>query len=377
VTSAHKVLHLITELDTGGAQKALARLLPRLDRSRFDPSVACLYNGDGPVADEIRALGIRVTDLGMTAKWRWDALWRLYRLLRRERPALLHTWMFHANIPGRVVGRLAGVPIILTSRRNVNIGGGQRELLSRLTSGMDDLVIAVCELARQAEIERAGVSPEKVVTVYNGLDAAEFAGVDQERAALVRQGLAIPRGTPVVAAVGRLHPQKDFPTLLRAMARVHEAVPGARLLVVGDGMLRGDLEAQARSLELSSSVVFTGQRADVPELLNAVDLFALSSLWEGLPNVVLEAMAAGLPVVGTRVGGVPEVVVDGVTGILVPPRDPEALASGIAQLLSDSELSQRMGDAGRARVVEQYSVERMVRETEVLYEGLLAKKGVS
>jgi glycosyltransferase involved in cell wall biosynthesis len=285
--------------------------------------------------------------------------------------------MFHANIPGRVVGRLAGVPIILTSRRNVNIGGGQRELLSRLTSGMDDLVIAVCELARQAEIERAGVSPEKVVTVYNGLDAAEFAGVDQERAALVRQGLAIPRGTPVVAAVGRLHPQKDFPTLLRAMARVHEAVPGARLLVVGDGMLRGDLEAQARSLELSSSVVFTGQRADVPELLNAVDLFALSSLWEGLPNVVLEAMAAGLPVVGTRVGGVPEVVVDGVTGILVPPRDPEALASGIAQLLSDSELSQRMGDAGRARVVEQYSVERMVRETEVLYEGLLAKKGVS
>ncbi|MBN1581059.1 MAG: glycosyltransferase, partial [Anaerolineae bacterium] len=121
------VFHLITELDVGGAQLALLRLLAGLDRERFAPTVACFYNGDALVAQRIRALGIPVTDLGMTARWRWDAFGRLYRLLRDERPAIVHTWMFHANLPGRVLGRLAGAPIVITSRRNENIGGVVRE----------------------------------------------------------------------------------------------------------------------------------------------------------------------------------------------------------------------------------------------------------
>jgi glycosyltransferase involved in cell wall biosynthesis len=168
------VFHLITELDIGGAQLALLRLLASLDRDRFVPTVACLYNGDAAVAQRIRALGVPVTDLGMTARWRWDAFERLYRLLRHERPTILHTWMFHANLPGRVLGALARVPIIITSRRNENIGGVMREYLNRWTACLDDRVIAVCELARQAEIKRARVSPEHVVTVYNGVDVERF-----------------------------------------------------------------------------------------------------------------------------------------------------------------------------------------------------------
>ena len=368
------VLHLITELSTGGAQTALLRLLTGLNRDRFFPTIACFYNGDKIVAQQIRALGIPVTDLGMTTKWRLDALWRLYRLLRRERPTILHTWMFHANIPGRVLGRLASVPIIITSRRNENIGGVLRERLNRWTARLDDRVIAVCELARQAEIERATVSPEHVVTIYNGIDAQQFSATNPQVVAQVRQAFGIPVDALLVGTVGRLHRQKGFTDLLTAIAQVQEHILTVRLLLVGDGELRDDLEIQAQSSGLSDVVTFTGARSDVPEILAGLDVFVLPSLWEGMPNVVLEAMAASLPVVATAVGGTPEVVVDGVTGLLVPPRDPDALAQAITRLLRDPDLRRKMGRAGRERVERHFGVERMVQATEALYEELVGEK---
>jgi len=369
------ILHLITELDIGGAEKALYRLLTRLNRERFAPIVACLYGGDDIVGQEIRTLGIPVVDLRMRGrKWHVDAFWRLYRLLRRGRPTILHTWMFHANFLGRITGRLASVPVIITSRRNINIGGPWRERLSRWTAGLDDRVIAVCELARQAEIERARVPPDKVVTVYNGVDPQQFAALDPQAAVRIRRTFDIPAQAPLLGAIGRLHPQKGFTDLLTAMAQVRECFPAARLLLVGDGGLRDDLEAQTRVMDLSEVVTFAGLRTDVPEILVALDLFVLPSLWEGLPNAVLEAMVAALPVVATMVGGTLEVVVDGVTGLLVPPRDPQALAQAINALLGDPERRYKMGQAGRERVRQRFSVKRMVEETESLYEQLLAEK---
>jgi glycosyltransferase involved in cell wall biosynthesis len=371
------ILHLITELDTGGAQKALARLLARLDRERFAPHVACLYNGDRAVAQEIRQLGIPVTDLGMTAQWRLDALWRLYRLLRREQPVILHAWMFHANLLARTVGRLAGVPLILTSRRNVHIGPPVREHLKRLTASWDTRSIAVCELARQVEIERAGAAPDNVIVICNGIDAGRFPILTPEARTTARRHLGVPADVPVLGAVGRLHPQKGLPDLLSAFQVLKSPRPKAHLLIVGDGECRVDLGRQVQQRHLAGAVTFTGQRDDVPQLLALMDVFVLASHWEGLPNVVLEAMAAGLPVVATTVGGTPEVVVDGVTGFLVPPRDPEALADAILRLLRDPDLRRRMGEAGRARVAEHFSVEQMVGKTEALYEQLLKEEGLA
>jgi sugar transferase (PEP-CTERM/EpsH1 system associated) len=367
------VLHLITELDTGGAQTALLRLLAGLDRDRFRPAVACLYNGDKPVAQRIRSLGIPVTDLEMTAKWRLDALWRLYRLLRQQRPDILHTWMFHANFPGRLLGRLAGVPIIITSRRNEDIGGALRECLNRWTARLDDRVIAVCEVARRAEIERARVSPEHVVTIYNGIDVERFSPTGGESVSRVRREFGIPAGVPLVGAVGRLHPQKDFAGLLHSLTEVQKHVSPIRLLLAGEGELRDDLETRARSLGISRIVTFAGFRSDVAEILAACDVFVLPSLWEGMPNVVLEAMAVGLPVVATQVGGVPEIVLDGKTGLLVPPGDSETLAQALIRLLRDLDLRSRMGRAGRRRVEQYFSANQMVLETEALYEALWAK----
>jgi sugar transferase (PEP-CTERM/EpsH1 system associated) len=369
-----RVLHLITELSVGGAQSVLTCLLAGSDRQRYSPLVVALYNANGVAARQVRTLGVPVIDLGMNSKARLDAVWRLYRLLSQTRPTILHAWMIHSNLLARVVGRLAGVPIIVTSRRNVHIGGKGRELLKRATAWMDDRVIAVCEAARQAEIQRSGVSPDKVVTIHNGIDVRRFSAEKRSRHC-VRNTFGVPHDALLIGAIGRLHAQKGFPYLLRATAELVTRMPHVRLLVVGEGELRRLLGDQCQDLGLAETVTFAGLRTDVPQILSSLDLLVLPSLWEGMPNVVLEAMAAELPVVATTVGGTPEVVVDGETGILVPAADVEALARAIERLLSDCALRQRMGQAGRKRIEEHFTVAQMVRKTENLYEQLLVEKG--
>jgi sugar transferase (PEP-CTERM/EpsH1 system associated) len=374
VADGVRVFHLITELDIGGAQSALLGLLARLNRDRYHPSVACLYNGDGVMARRIRALDIPVTDLGMESKWRLDALLRLYRSLRYVRPTILHAWMFHANVIGRIVGRLAQVPIVITSRRNLDIGGRHREMLHRLTRRLDDCTIAVSELVRQAYIERAGVPEDHVITIYNGVDVERFPLREASTSARVRTEFGIPLDAPLIGAVGRLHRQKDFASLLAALAKVRLHFRAVRLLLVGEGELRGGLEELAESLGLVDAVTFAGSRSNVAEILAALDVFVLPSLWEGMPNSVMEAMSVGLPVVATAVGGTTEVVVDGQTGILVPPQEPAQLAEAIIRVLRDAEFACELGRMGRERVTSQFQISETVRRTEALYEQLLARK---
>lgn len=368
------ILYLITDLDTGGAETALVRLITHLERERFVPSVACLFGGNTPLANRLRMSQVPVVDLGMAAKWRCDALWRLYRLLDAHKPVIIHTWMFHANAVGRIVGRIARVPIIISSRRNVNIGGKRREMVNRWTHALTDRVIAVSESAREAEIRRAHVDPQHVVTIPNGVAVDRFAAEPKGRDEDLRRELGVPIRSPLIGWVGRFRKQKAVVDLLDAFLLVYEAHPAARLVLVGDGELRQVSESRAESLGIADIVSFTGMRNDVPRVLAALQVFALPSLWEGMPNAVLEAMAASLPVVATRVGGVPEVVVDGVTGLLIPPRDADALAAAVIRLLRDPALRQQMGKAGHERVRRHFSVEQMVRRTETLYEELLREK---
>jgi glycosyltransferase involved in cell wall biosynthesis len=364
------VFHFITELNVGGAERALARLLARMDRDRYALTVACLYGGDGPIANEIRAMGIPVLDLGMASKWRWDALWRLCRLLRRRRPTILHTWMFHANIPGRVLGRLTGVPIVISGERTMGMESRWRYWLNRLTAPATDRVTCVSQQVADFAVNHVGIPQDKVVVIPNGIEVPDVEQPPGGRHARIELGL--PTDQAVVGTVARLDPVKRLDVLLQAL----RSLPDVYAVIIGDGPDRARLVTLSEGLELTGRVHFPGQQRDVWPWLAAMDVFALPSDWEGMSNALLEAMAAGLPVVATAVGGTLDVVVEGVNGFLVPPRDPNALAQAITRLLDDPDLRQRMGQAGRERVLQHFSVEQMVERTQNLYEQLLDAKAL-
>jgi glycosyltransferase involved in cell wall biosynthesis len=363
------IVYLITELDTGGAQKALLQLLSRLDRQRFSPSVACLYNGAGAVAQEIEALGIRVTDVRMAAKWRMDALCRLYGLLRAEHPAILHAHLFHANLLGRVVGRLAGVPIILSTEHTMGMESEWRYWVNRLTHPLVDRVVCVSPQIVRFVTHHVGIPEAKTVLIQNSIDLQRFQSVPDRQDARIALGL--PLGHPLICTVARLDPVKRLDILLSALAKL----PEVRLVVVGEGPERCKLIGLASELGVEERVQFVGQRQDVLPWLAACDLFVLCSDWEGMPMAVLEAMAAGIPVVATETGGMPDVIVPDVTGRLVPPGQAEALARAIAGLLDDAELRREMGRAGAKRVADAFALDQMTERTVQLYDELLEKSG--
>jgi glycosyltransferase involved in cell wall biosynthesis len=367
------ILYLITELSTGGAQAALLRLLKGLDRERFTPTVACLYNGDGAIAREIRVLGVPVFDAKMRHKAGLPALLRLYHHIRRVRPAILHTSLFHANLPGRVLGRLAGLagtpaPIIICSERTMAMEPEWRYRVNRWTIGLVDRVIAVSANVRDFCVSRIGLPDEKLVVIHNGVQVPASPLSPRE----ARAELGLPRDGLVIGTVSRLDPVKGVDFLIRALAQTK----GVTLVIIGDGPQHAALETLASDLGVADQIHWAGHRRDVPHLLPALDVFVQPSLHEGMPNTVLEAMTAGLPVVATAVGGTPEVVVDGITGLLVPPCDPDGLAQAINALLGDPDLRRKMGRAGKERVARYFTVERMVEQTQRLYEQLLTEKVV-
>lgn len=373
-----KIIYLITDLRYGGAQNVLRYLLPHLDRSRFAPQVVCLYGGKSPLSQQIQSLNIPVTDLRIERRWPWPGLYRLVALLRREKPQILHTSLFHAVLAGRLAGRLTSVPVLVSWRQNVSLGGWHREWLNRLTVSLDDCVVAASQAVKQAEHRCAGTSRNRVVVVYNAIEVPTEAPLADrlESNRVTRESLGIPEQAFLIGSVGRLHPQKGLEDLLHAFARVIPTIPEAWLLIVGEGPLQSRLQTLARTLRIEPRLVLPGPRPDIPTILAALDVFALSSRWEGLPLALLEAMAAGLPVVATRAGGVPEVVEDGVTGLLVPTGDPAALAEALGRL-GDPVLRRQLGTAGRVRVEQQFSASQLARQLQQLYLELLQHKSYS
>jgi glycosyltransferase involved in cell wall biosynthesis len=368
------VLHVITTLDVGGAEMHLLAQVRGQAARGLAPSVAYL-KGAGTLAAEARAAGAReVVRVAPT-------LPGLVRLARRARRAdLVHTHLLKADVLGALAAALAGRTARLVSSKH----NDEQVLLSPAVSFVHGLVgrlprrtIVLSDHVGRFFVRHGRLAPERLRRVYYGIDPAPFeraAALGAERRAALRASLGLGAEDAVFTCVARFAPQKAHDVLLQAFAAALErAPPGApalRLLLVGDdpfGDGRRRAEALARELGLGARAVFAGIRRDVPELLGASDAFVLSSLWEGLGLVFLEAMAAGLPVLATRVSAVPEVVVEGETGLLVPAADAGALADGLLRLAADPELRRRLGAAGRARVRERFGLARMVAETLDVY----------
>jgi glycosyltransferase involved in cell wall biosynthesis len=363
------VLHVITELNYGGAEQLLVNMLRQFEpisHNPFQHQVVTLYDGATPLAQQIRQMGIPVVDLQMKGSGRLTGPFRFWQLLRQERPVIIHNWLYHASLMGRILGRLAGVPIVVTARHSVQFGSIWREYLHRWTGRLDDRTILICDFMRQQEIGPAA----RYVTIYNGIPPIHFPVRTGARQALQTE-LKLPPTAVLVLTTGRLHPVKGHAEAIPALAQVVAQRPDVHFVWAGEGEERPLLEQRLARYNLTGRVHLLGNRDDVPALLTASDLFLLPSHSEGLSVAVLEAMAAGLPVVATAVGGTPELVIDGESGLLVPPRDPAALAEAILALLNDPGLAQRLGENGRYRATTQFTIQQMVQQTESLYEQLL------
>jgi len=355
----------------GGAEVLAARLARRLRRA-FRFVFACL-DEVGPLGEELRAEGFPVVLLGRKAGLDWGCPWRLARLLREQQVDVVHAHQYTPFFYG-LVARMRGPwrPILFTEhgRHQPDYPRRKRMLANRLFLSRRDRVVGVGEAVRQALINNEGIPGQRVGVLYNGIDVDAFASAGDRAAA--RRDLGAGPGEFLLLQVARLDYLKDHATAVRTLARVVTQAPNARLVLVGDGPERPAIEAQVRKLNLADKVRLLGTRADVARLLHGADAFLLTSTSEGIPLTVIEAMAVGLPVVATDVGGLREVVTDGETGFLAPAKDDAALAEHLLRLAADADLRRRLGGAGRSRAKRCFDEPRMADDYGRLYRELAA-----
>jgi sugar transferase (PEP-CTERM/EpsH1 system associated) len=374
VTSRIRVLHVVDSLGVGGTELGLAKVIEGT-REKIAHSV-CAVRAGGATADRLDAHGVPVRVLGKRPGNDWTVPLRFARLCRQTAPDVVHTRNW-GSVDAIVGARLARVPVVIHGEhgREASDPDGinrRRNRLRRMVVVLADRVVAVSEQLRTWLIREVGVPERKVSLLKNGVDAERFCPRD-DRCDLRRAHGYGPQDI-VVGTVGRLDPVKNQTALLEVLATLTATQPRLRVVIAGTGPERESLTRAVGERGLADKVALLGQRNDVPDVLNLLDVFILPSLGEGMCNTILEAMAVGLPVVATRVGGNPELVDDGVTGRLVPVCDDSALARAIALYAGDEGLRRKHGAAGRRRVVEEFSVGAMAERYLQLYRSEVERK---
>jgi glycosyltransferase involved in cell wall biosynthesis len=365
-----RVMFVQTDMRVGGAEMVTANIIRRMDRGRFAPELCCLKER-GALGEEL-AEEVPVHHDLLCNKWDLRVWPRMVRLLRRRQiDAVITVGAGDKMFWGRLAARRVGVPVIVSALHSTGWPDGVGRL-NRVLTPITDAFIAVAASHGRFLIERSGFPAWKVVVIPNGVDTQRFAPIAE--VAAVRRELGIHETAPVVGIVAALRPEKNHELFLDMARRVASQLPAARFLIIGDGPSRVQLEPLARELGLASHVLFLGMRDDVPRLLAALDVFALTSHMEANPISILEAMSVGVPVVATNVGSIHEAVIEGKTGFLVAPGDAEQLAAGVLQLLNDPLRSSAMGAAARQAVIERWSVEAMVSGYERLIATIYERK---
>lgn len=362
------MLYFTNSLARGGTEEHILTLLRGLDRRRFRPYLACTpqvaekLHGDLPADVQLEALYLRKPH-------HLNAAFRLARLLRRQHIGILHSHLFYSSLFASPIGKMCGVPVVLETphiRELWRQGLKSRYFVDRLAGRFVDAYIAVSEANARYLTEVKGLPRRKIRVIHNGCDLDRF-DPGRPAPADLKKKLGFEEADPVLVVIGRLEPQKGHQVLLEALPAIRQHFARARLVCVGEGALRNDLESRVRSLGLEDAVRFVGFHSNVSGWLALGDLTVLPSFYEGLPLVAIESLAAGRPVVASAVDGTPEVIVDGQTGLTVPPGDPRSLAQAICRILGDAELRRRLGAAGRAWVLQHFRQQQQIERTQHFY----------
>lgn len=350
-----RVCHVSLTLKTGGLERILADLARHHDPHVCTPEFLAIQDV-GRFADEIRDAGGIVHRLSSAG--RWGQIKQMQNLFRDQQFDVVHTHNTYPHIYGSIAARLARVPVVVNTRHGQRAGHGWKSRTQfRWASHLVDQIITVSDDAARLCVDVDRIPRRKVLRIWNGIDLADFA-------------FSGPILRPIAISVARLSAEKDFPTLLRAVPQIAAAIPGFQLKIVGDGPERDRLASLTKDLGVSRCVEFLGERTDVPELLRDAGFFVSSSLTEGISLTLLEAMAVGLPVVATAVGGNPEIILPGKTGYLVPAANSQAMAEAVVLMCRDQSSWHQMGRTGRDRVGRYFDVHRMASDYEQLYRKL-------
>ncbi|HYE88719.1 MAG TPA: glycosyltransferase [Vicinamibacterales bacterium] len=372
--SKARVVYLAHTFAVGGAEEMVLNLVRYLP-AEFERAVVCI-DRPGPIGEEIRKTGVPFSALGLQPGIRRPLdLSRLQHFIHQTEPTIVHTFLLTASLYGRFAAMLARVPIVIGTEVNIY---ERKQPLHRLAERWlmrhTDTVVASAESVRTFYLDQIGADPDKVVVIYNAVDWSQL-DTTRDRAG-IRAEIGVPADAPAAGIIARLTEQKAHRVLFEAMT-LRPELNRLHLIVVGDGDLRDDLQSRAERLGLSARIHFVGPRRDLGNLLGAVDMFLMPSLWEGLPLSLVLAMGAGLPVIASRVAGIPEVVHDGESGLLVNPGDARQLADAMARVLDDDSLRLQMSQRARAFVRPRFGVDRFVASTTALYDRLLASKQLS
>lgn len=363
--TSYSLLYIITGLPIGGAEKLLLDVVRRLNKHRFNVTVVCFR--DGVLAPAFQPYA-QVYCLDIQQKFHPFIFLQLWRILRDIRPQLVHTHLFEADLLGGIAAYANSVPVVLSTRHAPNDFRRKTliSLLNRLTQNLFGHVIVNSQYMADFVQRHEGVPARKTFVLYNGIDVSKFPFRG------LRDDDTFVNERPTIGCIATLKPEKGHEYLIRALPLVLERYPGAHLILVGDGELRGSLEKLVKELALGSAVRFVGTQSDVVRWLNSFDIFVLPSLFEGFGISVIESMSVGVPVIASRVGGLMEVIEDRVTGLLVPPCDPHALAESILDLLDNPDLRSKLVWAARRQVENRFTIEKYVGRLESFYCDLLA-----
>ncbi len=371
-----RVFHLIDSFNVGGTESQAVELARRLDATGYEVTVGCLKR-EGPLEDRLQGSGIAIREFrsrsGIDSPSGLRQLLQMSWFLRSF--DIVHTHDLWSNLIGVPAARLAGVPAIISSRRDLSHFEwyqGKRRVWLKWIQNLGGAVLTNAVPIRDALVREDRFDPSKVHVIHNGVDIAKFRSARNDRVRLFPdtcQG-------KLVVVVGNMHTDvKGHPWLIASAPAVLREFPDAQFILVGDGEQRSSFEKQAQDLGVIRNFLFLGRRSDIPDILASCDIAVLPSRAEGLPNAVLEYMAAGLPVIVSRVGGNSELVQDGVRGIVVPSEDSAALSAALLKLMAEPSLARRLAQAGHEFAVRNFSFERLVQEVEALYTDLLSDKG--
>jgi len=380
--AAKKILHVVHSLQVGGLENGLVNLLNRLDPERFKQTVCCLTSA-GKFAERIRIPSVEIIELNMPAGQFRFPLVRLAKMFHRLSPNIVHTrgW---PTVDAVFAARCARVSHLVHGehgREHSDIDGNnwKRNQVRRLVGHVVDRYVIVCDFFRLWLNEMCRVKNERIVYIPNGVDTEKFRPLDcgsvlkarpSELRERFRCQLGFPPDTLLIGTVGRLDPVKDFPTLMKGFRQIKDSFSGAKLVIVGDGPVRSNLSRLGEELGLDSSLIWLGERNDIPELLRSFDIFVQTSIFEGMSNTILEAMASSLPIIATDTGGNPEVVSNGENGILVPVGGVTELSVALQKYLSDPVLRYKHGSNSRRRAIDCFDLSLMAARYAELYENL-------